>query len=137
MDKDLHDIDDIFNKAQQRYTEEPTEAAWEKIGAVLDKDDAEKYKKRFIGWKRIAIVLLLLHQLIVVGCYNSHLMALSEMHNQIVVEQAGLQARERVPAVSGQLQPRARNPVVDRASGEDRAATPADPVGIPEAETIR
>ena len=60
MDKDLHDIDDIFNKAQQRYTEEPSEAAWEKIGAVLDKDDAEKYKKRFIGWKRIAIVLLLL-----------------------------------------------------------------------------
>lgn len=60
MDKDLHNIDDIFKKAHQRYTEEPSEAAWKKISAVLDKDDAEKYKKRFIGWKRIAIVLLLL-----------------------------------------------------------------------------
>ena len=60
MDKDLHDIDDIFNKAHQRYTEEPSGAAWEKISAVLEKDDAEKYKKRFIGWKRIAIVLILL-----------------------------------------------------------------------------
>ncbi len=60
MDKDLHDIDDIFKKAHQRYAEESSEAAWEKISAVLDKDDAQKYKRRFIGWKRIAIVLLFL-----------------------------------------------------------------------------
>lgn len=60
MDKNLHDIDNIFSKAHQHYREEPSDSAWEKIRATLDKDDVEKYKKRFIGWKRIAIVLLLL-----------------------------------------------------------------------------
>lgn len=60
MDKNIHDIDDIFNKAYQRYAEDPSEGTWDKISASLDKDDAQKYKKRFIGWKRIAIVLLLL-----------------------------------------------------------------------------
>ena len=35
-------------------------AGWEKLQAGLDKQDATKYKRRFIGWKRIAILLLLL-----------------------------------------------------------------------------
>ena len=60
MNKDLHDIDDIFNEAGQRYEDEPSAAVWDKINADLDRKDAEKYKRRFIGWKRIAIILLFL-----------------------------------------------------------------------------
>ncbi len=60
MNKDLHNIDDIFNSAQQQSEEEPSADVWGKINADLDKRDAEKYKRRFIGWKRTAIILLLL-----------------------------------------------------------------------------
>lgn len=60
MDKNLQNIDEAFNKAYQSYEDEPSAAAWEKLNAALDKEDAEKYKRRFIGWKRIAVVLLFL-----------------------------------------------------------------------------
>ncbi len=60
MDKNLHDIDDIFNKAYHQYKDEPSDGVWEKLNAQLDKEDAEKYKKRFIGWKRTSILLLFL-----------------------------------------------------------------------------
>lgn len=60
MDKNLQNIDEAFNKAYQSYEDKPSAAAWEKLSAALDKEDAEKYKRRFIGWKRIAVVLLFL-----------------------------------------------------------------------------
>lgn len=60
MDKNLQNIDEVLNKAYQSYEDEPSAAAWEKLNAALDKEDAEKYKRRFIGWKRIAVVLLFL-----------------------------------------------------------------------------
>ncbi len=60
MNKDLHHIDDIFNSAQQQFEEDPSDEVWEKINAHLEKKDAASYKKRFILWKRTAILLLLL-----------------------------------------------------------------------------
>jgi hypothetical protein len=60
MEKNLHNIDEAFNKAYQSYEDEPSAGAWEKMSAALDKEDAEKYKRRFIGWKRIAVMLLFL-----------------------------------------------------------------------------
>jgi hypothetical protein len=60
MSKDLHNIDDIFNSAYRRLEEDPSPGVWENINAGLDKKDAESYKKRFIGWKRAALFLLLL-----------------------------------------------------------------------------
>ncbi|MDE3142764.1 MAG: outer membrane beta-barrel protein [Bacteroidota bacterium] len=60
MDKNIHDIDNIFHKAYQQFEDEPSESVWEKLNAQLDKEDAGKYKKRFIGWKRAAILLLFL-----------------------------------------------------------------------------
>lgn len=60
MDKNLQNIDEAFNKAYQSYEDEPSATAWEKLSAALEKEDAEKYKRRFIGWKRIAVVLLFL-----------------------------------------------------------------------------
>lgn len=60
MDKNLQNIDDVFNQAYHSFEDEPSAAAWEKLNAALDKEDAEKYKRRFIGWKRIAVILLFL-----------------------------------------------------------------------------
>lgn len=60
MNKDLHDMDDIFKAAHQQYEDEPSSGVWDKINADLDRKDAEKYKRRFIGWKRVAVILLLL-----------------------------------------------------------------------------
>lgn len=56
MDKNLHNIDELFNRAYQSYEDEPSATEWEKLSAALDKEDADKYKRKFIGWKRIAVV---------------------------------------------------------------------------------
>ena len=60
MRKDLHNIDEVFNSVYKQLEEDPSPDVWEKINAGLDKKDAESYKRRFIGWKRAAILLLLL-----------------------------------------------------------------------------
>ena len=60
MNNDLHNVDDIFSSAQQRFEEEPSANVWKKINADLDKKDAESYRRRFVGWKRVAIILILL-----------------------------------------------------------------------------
>lgn len=59
MNKDLHDMDDIFNSAYRQFEDDPSPDVWDKINAGLDKKDAASYKRRFIGWKRVAIVAML------------------------------------------------------------------------------
>lgn len=60
MDENLHNTDDVFKNAYDKYEDDPSNSVWEKLQAGLDKKDAEKYKRKFIGWQRIAIVLLFL-----------------------------------------------------------------------------
>jgi hypothetical protein len=60
MSKDLHNMDEIFNSAYQQYEDDPSPDVWGKINAGLDKKDADSYKRRFMGWKRIAIIAILL-----------------------------------------------------------------------------
>ena len=60
MSKDLHDIDELFRSELDDYEAAPTAGVKENIDAALDKQDSEKYKKRFIIWKRAAFFLLLL-----------------------------------------------------------------------------
>lgn len=60
MSKDLHDIDELFRSALDGHEEAPSAGVKETLDAALDKQDAEKYKKRFILWKRSALLLLLL-----------------------------------------------------------------------------
>jgi hypothetical protein len=60
MNKDLHHIDELFRSELDDYKVTPSAGAKENIDAALDKQDAEKYKKRFIIWKRAAFFLLLL-----------------------------------------------------------------------------
>jgi Outer membrane protein beta-barrel domain len=60
MNKDLHDIDELFRSALDGHEEIPSAAVKSSLDAALDKKDAESYKKRFIGWKRTALLLLLL-----------------------------------------------------------------------------
>jgi hypothetical protein len=60
MNKDLHNIDDVFSSAYQEFEDDPSPDVWQKINEGLDKKESESYKRRFIGWKRTAILLLLL-----------------------------------------------------------------------------
>jgi hypothetical protein len=60
MNKDLHDIDELFRSALNDHEEAPSAGAKESLDAALDKKEAEEYKKRFIVWKRAALLLLLL-----------------------------------------------------------------------------
>ncbi|MCC6290373.1 MAG: hypothetical protein IT249_21055 [Chitinophagaceae bacterium] len=57
MDKNIPDIDHVFRTAHEAYEQEPSNEVWQKLEARLDKRDAEKYRKWFLGW-RIAGVLL-------------------------------------------------------------------------------
>ena len=59
MSNDLHHIDDLFRSALEENKETPPAVLKENLFAQLDKKDAESYKKRFMGWKRIALLLLL------------------------------------------------------------------------------
>ncbi len=60
MNKDLHDIDELFRSGLDDYEATPSAGVKENIDAALDKQDAKKYRKRFIIWKRAALLLLLL-----------------------------------------------------------------------------
>lgn len=65
MAKHLHNIDRIFKEGQDGFEQSPPSAAWDKIQAVLDHTDAEKYRARFIWWKRIAVAMMVLFCLII------------------------------------------------------------------------
>ena len=60
MNKDLHDIDNLFRSSLESYEETPSPYVRERLEAALDKREAESYKKRFLVWKRAAILLLVL-----------------------------------------------------------------------------
>jgi hypothetical protein len=60
MSENLHNIDDLFRSALEEKEETPSASVKESLLAHLDKKDAESYKKRFIIWKRAALLLLLL-----------------------------------------------------------------------------
>src|ERR1700730_2161771 len=81
MDKNLHTINEIFNEAYQQYEEEPSADVWEKLNARLDKEDADKYKKGFIGWKRIAILLLFLLSGLII--YESRIIIKGKRANEV------------------------------------------------------
>lgn len=60
MSKNLHDTDDFFKNAYDHYGEDPSAEVWDKLKATLDEQDADKYKRKFVGWKRVAVILLIL-----------------------------------------------------------------------------
>ena len=59
MDENLHNVDDIFNRAYKDFEDEPSDGLWNKLQSGLDRKDAEKYRRRFIIWKSAAILLLI------------------------------------------------------------------------------
>lgn len=60
MNKNEHDTDDFFKAAYQQFEEEPMVDVWQKINAGLDKKDADSDRKKYVVWRRAAIVLLLI-----------------------------------------------------------------------------
>ncbi|MBC7827819.1 MAG: outer membrane beta-barrel protein [Chitinophagaceae bacterium] len=60
MNKDLHDIDDLFRSALDPYEETPSTGLKKSLEAALDKKDAQSSKRKFILWKRTALISLLL-----------------------------------------------------------------------------
>ncbi len=60
MNRDLHDIDELFRAGLDGHEETPSPGVKDALDAALDKKEATEYKKRFILWKRAALLLLLL-----------------------------------------------------------------------------
>src|SRR5450432_1071071 len=80
MSKDLHNMDDIFHSAYQKFEDEPSTDVWEKINAALDKKDVAAYKKQSAGWKRFAMLLILL----LTGCilYETGMLKIGSGHSK-------------------------------------------------------
>lgn len=60
MNKNLHDIDDYFRLALEGKKTEPSLSVWERLDAVLSKNEAKKYKKKYSNLKKMAAVFLLM-----------------------------------------------------------------------------
>ena len=79
MSENLHDIDDLFRTALEANELAPSASVKESLVAHLDKKDTESYKKRFVVWKRAAIVLLLLLSGIII--YDSGILKTGSGHS--------------------------------------------------------
>lgn len=60
MNKNIHHTDGFFKDAYQQFEEEAPARVWKKINAGLDKKEADSNKRKFIFWRRTAILLLLI-----------------------------------------------------------------------------
>ncbi|MBL0200302.1 MAG: hypothetical protein IPP81_09020 [Chitinophagaceae bacterium] len=60
MDKNLHNIEDLFHAALDDNEETPSQNVWETVEKRLDKDNIVSIKRKYTNVKRIAILLLFL-----------------------------------------------------------------------------
>jgi len=113
MSNDLHDIDDLFRSALEENEETPSASVKESLLANLDKKDAESYKKRFIGWKRIALLLLLV------------LAGFILYESGIVKSGAGRSTKKIIPIAIGTKKTDTRTPARDAVNdqGSDNTTT--------------
>lgn len=86
MEKNPNEIDDVFNKVYLHYEDEPSGEVWNHVNLWLDKKEAEKFKKRFIGWKRLAILLLFLLSGIVI--YDSRNIILNNKGTALLIQKS-------------------------------------------------
>ncbi|MGH2643341.1 MAG: hypothetical protein ACRDE2_05290 [Chitinophagaceae bacterium] len=70
MHKQLHNIDQIFQKIVGPYEENPPDEDWERIKTTLDKRNSQKVKKKFYLFSAAAILVLLL--MLGIGMYKIH-----------------------------------------------------------------
>lgn len=60
MDKDLHNIEDLFKSALEDNEEMPSAKLWDAVDNRLDKDNVTAIKKKYKTLKRLSLLLLLL-----------------------------------------------------------------------------
>ena len=60
MDKDLHNIEDLFRSSLEDNEESPSAKVWEAVDNRLDKDNVISIKKKYNSLKKVATILLLL-----------------------------------------------------------------------------
>lgn len=58
MDKNLHDIEDLFRRGLEDNEEMPPENTWDGIEKILDKDKVISIRKKYLRLKWVAILLL-------------------------------------------------------------------------------
>lgn len=60
MDKDLHNIDDLFRSGLEDHEEMPSAKVWKAVDQRLDKDTVVTVKKKYKTLKKFSLLLLLL-----------------------------------------------------------------------------
>src|SRR2546423_13772866 len=77
MEKNLHDLDKLFQRSLENYEEEPAEDIWVSIENGLNRTDAEKYKTKYkLLLRTVACFALLLTSLLLndtIQTYTSNL----------------------------------------------------------------
>ncbi|HEY5368627.1 MAG TPA: hypothetical protein VIJ75_06500 [Hanamia sp.] len=58
MDKNLHNIEDLFRKGLEDNEEMPPENSWDRIDKILDKDKVISIHKKYVRLKWVSILLL-------------------------------------------------------------------------------
>src|SRR5437868_5532858 len=59
MNRNLHDIDNLFTQFLKDHKEAPPQNLWQQIENDLNRKDAEKYKTKYKSLKRIFISVIL------------------------------------------------------------------------------
>lgn len=58
MDKDLHNLDDLFRSVIEPHEEDPAPEIWQGLDAMLDKQEMDQLRKKFSTYKKIAAVII-------------------------------------------------------------------------------
>lgn len=72
MDKNLHDIEDLFRSALDQHEELPPKNVWDAVDNRLDKETVATIKKKYKTLKRLSLLLLLLLSGISIFELNQH-----------------------------------------------------------------
>ena len=72
MDKNLHDIDDLFTGGIEGHEEAPGNQVWEAIGRRLDNKGMESVRRKYARLKWLSLLLLLISAGVITYLLSNH-----------------------------------------------------------------
>ena len=99
MNKDLHDIDNLFKQSIDDHLEEVPPDVWQNIDHGLDKKQAAFYKRRYFTVRAAAILLLLVGGVTIAAILRYHSSEKSAADETTVANGIGKGAKGNQPAI--------------------------------------
>ncbi len=102
MDKNLHNIEDLFKKGLEGNEESPSEEVWNSIDQSLEKANSLKFRKKYYSLKRATAILVVMLALLSVYVWrnqsNKQIENKSNNQKNIVANEKPLEKTETSPA---------------------------------------